>query len=142
LNSDGRVFTAQFSPQGDRLVFARQKDMTATVTGQAGPEPGTLWVVGTDGSGLRKVGAAHTIQSPVWDPSGRFIAYVAAADNANSVIRIVDVATGAQTEVPWPDGTSPGRVTDWSRDGRFIGIVADASHYEYWAIEGLLDAVK
>jgi len=141
-NSDGRAGQALFSPLGDRLLFTRNQNTAATVTGQAGSEPGTLWVVSTDGTGLRKVAAAHRMQSTVWDPSGRFIAYTASVDNAHNVLRIVDVAAGAQTDVPMPDGVSAEFVTDWSRDGRFIGLTADASRYEFWTIEGLLDAVR
>jgi WD40 repeat protein len=137
----GRV--AQLSPRGDQLLFSRQKDLAATVTGQAGADPGTLWVVGTDGTGLRKVGAAHMIRSAVWDPSSKFIAYTAAVDNENTVMRIVEVATGVQQDVPLPGGTSPDAiVTDWSQDGQLIGIVVPRVRFEYLVLEGLLDAVR
>jgi len=134
---------AQISPRGDQLLFTRQKDLTATVTGQAGPDAGTLWVVATDGAGARRVGAALMIRSAVWDPSGRFIAYTAAVDNATTVLRIVEVATGATRDVPLPVGNGQeATVTDWSQDGQFVGIVNPASRFEYWAIEGLLDALR
>jgi len=131
---------AQLSPRGDKLLFARQKDLAATVAGRAGPEPGTLWVVATDGTGTpRRIGAAHMISSAVWDPSGRFVAYTAAINNATTVVRIVEVATGTTREVPLPkDATTQPVVTDWSRDGR-LGIVTHASRWEYWAIQGLVE---
>jgi hypothetical protein len=83
------------------------------------------------------------IRSAVWDPSGRFIAYTAAVDNATTVLRIVEVATGATRDVPLPVGNGQeATVTDWSQDGQFVGIVNPASRFEYWAIEGLLDALR
>jgi len=132
---------AQLSPRGDRLLFTRQADLLATVTGQAGSEAGTLWVVGVDGGAARRVAAALMIRSAVWDPSGRFIAYTAAVDNTTTVFRIVELATGAIRTVPLPiRGPMEFTVTDWSQDGRQVGIVTPVGGFEYWAIDGLLEA--
>lgn len=129
---------AQLSPSGDRVLFTRQAKMVPTLAGKAGPEPGTLWVVDADGSGLRKLGSYLFMQSYRWDPTGRFVAYTANTDLTTTVLRIVDVASGAARVVPLPNGgKQSAAVADWSRDGRLLGIVAQESTWEYWVIRGL-----
>jgi Tol biopolymer transport system component len=129
------------SPQGDHVLYARQDRPTAP---DRDPGPGTLWVVGSDGGGARQLATAARITSAVWDPSGRFIAYTAtesAADSARTVLRVVDIGTGVDRQIPLP-ATFPGRmvVTDWSRDGRLLGLIATtAAQWEYWVVQGLLE---
>lgn len=126
---------ACLSPQGDKVFFTRQAQ--AGYTGGA-PDAGSLWVVGSDGSGARTLGTAAVITSGVLDPSGRFVAYTGMVSTTTHVLRIVEVATGATRNVELPAHASDVRVTDWSRDGKFVGFVARQSRWEYWVIEGLL----
>jgi Tol biopolymer transport system component len=124
---------ALLSPRGDKVAYVRQA-----------PGQWTLWVVGSDGSGTRQLATAARITRAVWDPSGRFIAYTATestADSARSVLRVVEVGTGVDQQIPLP-ATFPRRVavTDWSRDGRLLGLVATLeSRWEYWVAQGLLE---
>ena len=128
---------ACLSPQGDRVFFVRQAQDGFTT---AEPDAAALWVVGSDGSDPRVLGTAAVINSGVPDPRGRFIAYTAMVDTATAALRIVDVASGVAHDVALPTGLSELRVTDWSQDGRFIGYVARQSRWEYWLVDGLLDA--
>ncbi|MDP3775058.1 MAG: hypothetical protein Q8Q85_12410, partial [Gemmatimonadales bacterium] len=129
----------RFSPRGDRVLYGRQADL---VTGQASPRAGALWVVGSDGSGARRIGAVPLIWSAVWDPSARFIAYTG-SDRGRAVLRVVDVATGVEHDVALPNpGADLVRVTDWSPDGTHIGIVSGEARWEYWVVQGLLEDAR
>ena len=124
----------RISPQGDRVAFAR-----SARRGSSDDE--SLWVVGSDGTGLRRIATIKEIGHVLWDPSGRFVAYTGREDSARVVLRIVEVATGGErgsTRLPselW--GKSD--LSDWSRDGRFIGFVAWEPRMEYWVVQGLLE---
>jgi len=135
------------SSDGDRILFVRQAVVTdlRSVT----PEAASLWVVGSDGTGSRRLATAAFIQSAIWDPTARFIAYTAKPDMADgsTVLRVVEVATGKDQEIRLPDhvGRTSGmsayvRLTNWSSDGRLLGMVAGMdfeSAWEYWVVQGL-----
>ena len=128
----------QLSPRGDQMLFGRQGDA------------GALWVVGTDGLGARRLASVESIWSAVLDPSGRFIAFTGTVDSATTVLRVVEVATGAVHDVPLPSRAirpvrDPGATfsaVDWSRDGKFIGIVASEDRWEFWALQGLREGKR
>ena len=42
-----------------------------------------LYVIGIDGRGLRRLARVRDAVSPVWSPSGRWIAFSTSADDAN-----------------------------------------------------------
>jgi len=138
----------RLSPRGDQVAFVRQEPVRGTR--QRAPEASGLWVVGADGGGARRIASAALILSAEWDPTGRFIAYSARPEMADvargMVIRVVDVTTGAQTDVPVPEQLARDlawhwlRVTDWSSNGRLLGIVAgspQSAPWEYWVVRGL-----
>jgi hypothetical protein len=118
------------------VFFTRQARAGYT---DAAPDAGTLWVVGSDGSGARKLGSVAVITSGVADPSGRFVAYTGEVNSTTHVLRIVEVAAGVTRNVELPAHASDVRVTDWSRDGKFVGFIARQSRWEYWVVQGLLD---
>lgn len=91
---------------------------------------------------------AAFVQSAIWDPTGRIIAYTAKPEMADgfTVLRVVEVATGLGTDIVLPGhiGRRAGRqafvrAVDWSSDGTLLGLIAgqDYSPWEYWAVEGL-----
>ncbi len=92
---------------------------------------------------------AAFIQSAIWDPTARFIAYTAKADmtDGNTVLRVLEVATGVEQEIALPDHVrrTPGmsayvRLTNWSSDGGLLGMVVGKdfdSAWEYWVVRGL-----
>lgn len=146
----GRVVAAgpmeafsELSPQGDRVLYV-QKGGADPQNG--GPKGGSLWVVGADSSGAHRVASAAGITSAVWDPSGRFIAYLARPESGTEArsLRIVDVATGAQLGNVLLPEPRWGRIqlTDWSGDGRSIGFFATEVWWEYWVVRDLQEGGK
>jgi len=146
--SDGPGFSGsmggpKISPSGEQVLFARQD--------YADPFPkdgASLWVVGSDGKGTRKLGTLTFIRGAVWDPTSRFIAYTGRPDPGASpmVLRVVEVATGATHDVPLGDLASGDvALAGWSGDGRFLGLVASPFwegytarwRLEYWVVQGL-----
>jgi len=137
------------SSQGDRVLFVRQAQIEDTRA--ATPAAASLWVVDSDGHGARQLATAAFIQSAIWDPAARFIAFTAKPDIADgaTVLRVVDVATGEQMDVTLPDHISQARgtsayvrLTNWSSDGSLLGRVAGKdfdSAWEYWVVEGLVE---
>lgn len=121
---------ARLSPQGDYVLFGRQ-------IRKPGEGMGSLWIVRSDGTGLRKLGSVDFLSSFVWHPSGRFIAYTGTMGKKPEVFRIVEVASGVERNLPLPEGVRNARVTDWSRDGKLIGLVANQSSWEYWSLQAL-----
>ena len=136
--SDGMVLNnllpPLLSPRGDKVLYLVQRPPSS-------PErTGALWVVRADGTDARRLAVASRMFSARWDPTGRFIAYTGKmADTANTVLRVVDLATGAEHDVAMPHTYNRLHISDWSRDGRFIGFIKVEFWWEYWAVQGLLD---
>ena len=150
---DGRVVAAGptgpmaarpgMSPQGNQVFFVRKGDASPQ---DGSPNGASLWVVAADSSGTRRLASARRINSAVWDPSGRFIAYIAQPDSGAKahVIRIAEVATGVQRgNVPLAELRGGYcRLADWSGDGRSIGFWTSNPWWEYWVVQGLQDGVR
>lgn len=125
----------QLSPRGDQVLFVRQNG-----AGEDAPDAaGTLSVVASDGTGARRLATASGIHSAMWDPSGRFIGYTGREADGKPVLRVVELATGVERDLPLPNSRGRWQITDWSRDGRFIGVVQAVHWWEYWVVQGLLE---
>jgi len=72
LDSDPNDFDPSLSPDGSRVVFARR-----VPEDYVGAWPSNLFVVNTDGSGLKAVasGGGSTLSVPTFSPDGSTIAY-------------------------------------------------------------------
>jgi hypothetical protein len=122
------------SPQGDKVLYVVERP---TNTGQ---RMGTLWVVESNGTNARALVTGPRIMSARWDPSGRFIAYTPREeDSGNTALRVIDLASGAEHDIPVPGGHARVHLQDWSRDGRYIGFIKAEFWWEYWAVQGLLN---
>ena len=127
---------AEISPLGDQIAFAR-----GARKGSAGSQ--SLWAVRSDGSGLHAIAHARDIGSVLWDPS-RMLAYSERVDSATVVLKIVEVATGAErgtARLP-SDWWGNFELSDWSHDGRYVGMIHVEPRTEYWVVQGLEGEVR
>jgi len=116
-----------FSHDGSRLLFLRAHDQGAA--GTPGPF-GDLYVIGVDGSGLRRLSPTSTgiygsdwAPAASWSPDDRQVAFSAFADpnvDGTSAVYVADPTTGDVTaltgSVLW---TTSAR---WSSDGMWIAF--------------------
>jgi TolB protein len=101
--------TPVWSPDGRRIAFVRSD-----------VNEGGIYVVGRDGSGLRRVGSGT---EPSWSPDGSRIAFGAGAGSTSAIFTMrLDGSDRRQLTRPRLvfDGTP-----DWSPDGRRIAFVRD-----------------
>ena len=121
--------TPVWSPDGSQLVFEGNGDRGSQ-----------LWVIDADGTNLHQLtptpagcpdGLCSEAVNPTWSPDGRTIAYIAPQHQSSiftrSSLMLIDVATGATSEVYGTTDTSLGRPT-WSPDGKTIAF--EILHYE------------
>jgi dipeptidyl aminopeptidase/acylaminoacyl peptidase len=100
------------SPAGDRVVFA-----VRTLDRAADKYRADLWIVGADGSGLRRLTSHEGNESnPLWSPDGRSVYFLSPASGSSQVWRVA--AEGGEpvqvTKLPLdvgsvllsPDGTT------------------------------------
>ncbi|WP_412069384.1 prolyl oligopeptidase family serine peptidase [Rubrivirga sp. IMCC43871] len=105
----------QISPDGEHVVYAR-----AGMDRMTDKRRRSLWIVGTDGTGHRKLTVGEGGEgSPRWSPSGDRVAYVASTDE------------GAELYVRWQDTGQTARLTQldrspaglaWSPDGTMLAF--------------------
>jgi Tol biopolymer transport system component len=77
-----------------------------------------------------------------WNPDGTHIVFNtwAGQDGKGPVgLFVVDVRTGEQHEIDLPEGLRATRITQWSPDGRWIGVIRGSGSYELWVAENVLD---
>lgn len=87
-NTRGDAWQPAWSPDGHQLVFARSLDSTSAT-----------WIANVDGSGARAITAGdHEPWEPTWSPNGDSIAF-AVFDGSPEYIAIVNLATGATTQI-------------------------------------------
>jgi Tol biopolymer transport system component len=114
---------AQWSPDGQRIAFARQ---------------GNVWLVRPDGTGLRKITnlpAGEALARLSWAPNGRFIAYT------SSALFVIGVDEDFREKLPGAEGLNSGRVA-WSPDGRYLALGSAQGSSELWVMENFLPTGK
>ena len=106
--------SAQFSPDGTRIVFYSRRTGT-----------GEIWVCNNDGtSAVQVTSLGEAGGSPRWSPDGEKIVFTAAPDGQSDIFMVG--ATGGKprrlTNQPSNDGLS-----SWSGDGKWIYFRSDRS---------------
>lgn len=140
---DGATDGPRWSPDGTRLVFARQ----GTFNAETGEYETILLMVNADGSDLHQVVPAElSAITPSWSPDGAWIVFT------SSNVTLVDPETIIESLDVYrarPDGTDIQRLTSdglsghptWTRDGRiifvrFLGVDSGAqTGFELWVMD-------
>jgi len=128
-NDDARETTPRFSPDGDRIAFARRESPDGT------PE---IRIVSTFGGDSQRV--LDSAAAPVWSPNGKELAFLHRAPNGTLELMIAG-ADGANARLLLrADSEFPFlRDPAWSPDGRELAIVRGSGGIagEIWLIPAL-----
>src|SRR5215469_7414488 len=106
-----------FSPDGERLVFARAND----------PEPGKyhILIANADGSNEKSIASgpmSRPIMSTSWAPDGKSIAAIAfLLEGRTAAIVSIDPTTGAEKTISTPASTTINNVA-WMPDGKSLAV--------------------
>ena len=112
-----------FSPDGSRILFLRVPPLG----------PVSLWVIGADGSDERLVATASSgIIHPIWDPTGRLIAF-----QTREGLRIVSVEDGGVHEIEELGGSGT-TLMAWSPDGAWLAFSETVGRREFWVNRDVL----
>jgi sugar lactone lactonase YvrE len=134
----------QWSPDGTRLVFARQLIGPRDADGYC---QSTIYTVGSDGTGLHALvpKELHAL-NPHWSPDGTRIAFHS-ADMRPTSSPDADPQTLTDVYTIRPDGTDLRRLTSdgvssgpaWTQDGRIVylrWLEPQTLEYEPWIMDG------
>jgi Tol biopolymer transport system component len=110
---------AHVSPDGKRIAFVSGQ-------GLGGLIQRSVYVVNSDGSGLRRLGGPdHLSLSPAWSPDGSAVVY----EDRTTFMVVVETPGGARTDLG--AGESP----SWSPNGNRVGFVAsDAKTDDHYVV--------
>ena len=100
-----------WSPDGKRIAFAMD---------------GSIWTIEVGGNVARELvfSAREYLSSPEYSPDGRWLAYTADDDGKSINLRVVNLATGASTNLT--TGTQVNVEPAWSPDGKRLAYVSTA----------------
>ncbi len=115
-----------FSPDGAEIVFLADDPGTGSMSSD---EVGTLYVVGTDGSGLREITPPSSVLAfswETWSPDGEWIVFIATDGGLGLVhpdgTELHEIALPVEASI---DEAVGGAV--WSPDGAWIAFAARAA---------------
>ena len=119
------VLEARWSPVDERVAY--------------GTREGNIYLINSDGTGLRTLLDNHTGFLGAWSPDGTKIAFartLAPMDFWTFNIAILDVATGSVT-VPTPEAKDrvDYRPYVWSTDGKWVLFQSDRGEGLWWRLE-------
>ncbi|MBB4637377.1 TolB family protein [Longimicrobium terrae] len=126
LTRSGQDSEPRLSADGAQVAFVR--------TGAAGGEPSSIWIVRTDGSGLRRLVQSRAdeapernlegLRGPVFSPDGARVYFRSAAWATSNAVHVADLATGAERYL------IPGNSVDVVPAGSYAGhLLVDQHRY-------------
>jgi len=105
------------SPDGRRVAVARRNTTNDT---------SNIWLLDINSERVSRLTPGPTHDTfPLWSPDGARIAFISRRDNNDDVFS-VDVNGGGMQQM-LPRSPESKRLTDWSRDGRFVIYTASSS---------------
>jgi len=121
--TDADGVPADYSPEGEQIVFVGEDPDT----GSSSDEAGTLFVVGSDGTNLREITEPNAVL-PLpfthggWSPDGQWIVFM----GADRTLRLVHPDGTDEHAVPLDPDAGVGEVVGatWSPDGAWIAFSA------------------
>ena len=105
LSSTRRDYTADLSPEGQRLVFSSVRSGASEI-----------WVSNTDGSNLKQI-TSQGASTPRWSPDGHRIVYESSAAGQPDIY-VFDLNSSVEKRLTRDPGSD--LRPSWSRDGKFI----------------------
>jgi Tol biopolymer transport system component/DNA-binding winged helix-turn-helix (wHTH) protein len=120
ISSTRRDASAQYSPDGQRIVFISDRSGTREI-----------WVCNSDGSNSKQVTSLGIfLGSPRWSSDGQQIVFDARLEDHSDIF--VVSAEGGKPRRITADRSEDGRAS-WSRDGRWLYFWSDRSgNWEVW----------
>ena len=101
LTSDGQSREPEFSPDGQRVVFASGRGYASSPT--QGNEKQSIYVIDSDGDNERRLTRDYFDTEPTWSPDGSQIAFLRSETRAvvgdDLRLMVIDVASGEQREI-------------------------------------------
>jgi Tol biopolymer transport system component len=122
LETDLSIWSISWSPQGDRIAFVGVNP----VDGSQSDMPMAVYVMASDGSGLRQLTSDGQVMDAAWSPDGTRLAitrsYAVGERRTGNDIYVLKLATGEEQRLT-NDGTA--WKPSWSPDGTRIAFTSN-----------------
>jgi len=128
-----------WAPDGSRIVFSASPFSTEGITSLE-----ALYVVGVDGSALRKIVSAPAGSSaawPDWSPDGSRIVYNVVFPGDTSTVDVVNADGTNDVRISTPSASHGDLRPHWSPDGRHIAFMrrySDRYAYSYFSSQAFV----
>jgi TolB protein len=135
-----RITAEPLSPEWRMALHRVSDEIEELITGVRGiaatrvlfNRNGTLWMVDSDGAGLRQLPGIEGGFSPAWHPNGRMIAYTAYGDDGSHVyVRDIGAATARRVSFAIGVNITPA----FSPDGKTVVFAYGSDATDLWSVQ-------